>query len=46
MFLYYLQRLGMATGFMQILAPCDIRCGPGNELDGTQLPITGGQFED
>ena len=45
-FLYYLQRLGMATGFMQILAPYDIRRGTGNELDGTQVPITGGKFED
>jgi Protein of unknown function (DUF3435) len=32
--LYYLQRLGMATGFMQILQPYDIRRGTGNELDG------------
>jgi hypothetical protein len=45
-FLYYLQRLGMTTGFMQILAPYDIRRGTGNELDGTQLLITSRQFED
>jgi hypothetical protein len=32
-YLYYLQRLGMVTGFMQILAPYDIRRGAGNEVD-------------
>lgn len=40
MFLYYHQRLGMATGFPQILKPYDIRRGTGNALDGTYLPIT------
>lgn len=34
-YLYYLQRLGLATGFMQILGPYDIRRGAGNKVDGT-----------
>ena len=34
MYLYYLQRLGLATGFMQILGPYDIRRGVGNKVDG------------
>ena len=33
-FLHYFQRLGMASGMMQILAPYVIRRGTGNELDG------------
>ena len=33
-FLYHFQRLGMASGMMQILAPYVIRRGTGNELDG------------
>jgi hypothetical protein len=33
-YLYYLQRLGMVTGFMQISALYDIRRGAGNEVDG------------
>jgi hypothetical protein len=36
-FLYYFQRLGMASGMMQILAPYVIRRGTGNELDGTYM---------
>jgi Protein of unknown function (DUF3435) len=36
-YLYYLQRLGLATGFMQILAPYDIRRGTGNKVDGMSL---------
>ena len=36
-YLYYLQRLGLATGFMQILAPYDIRRGTGNKVDGTSF---------
>jgi hypothetical protein len=40
-FLYYFQRLGMASGMMQILAPYIIRRGTGNELDGTYIiPIS------
>jgi hypothetical protein len=40
-FLYYFQRLGMASGMMQILAPYVIRRGTGNELDGTYIiPIS------
>jgi|SRR5271170_4119312 len=33
-YLFYLQRLGQLTGFMQILTSYDIRRGTGNELDG------------
>jgi Protein of unknown function (DUF3435) len=33
-FLYYLQRLGMATGMMQLLQPYQLRRGTGNEIDG------------
>lgn len=32
--LYYLQRLGTATGFMQILNPYNIRRGTGEAVDG------------
>jgi Protein of unknown function (DUF3435) len=40
-FLYYFQRLGMASGMMQILTPYVIRRGTGNELDGTYIfPIS------
>jgi Protein of unknown function (DUF3435) len=39
MFLYYLQRLGRATGFPQILKPYDLRRGTGNALDGMYLPL-------
>jgi len=39
-FLYYLQRLGRATGFPQLLKPYDLRRGTGNALDGMYLPIT------
>ena len=35
--LYYFQRLGMASGLMQILALYVIRRGTGNELDGTYM---------
>jgi len=38
-FLYYLQRLGMATRFPQLLLPYDIQRGTGSELDGTHLPV-------
>lgn len=33
-FLYYLQRLGFVTGFMQILNPYNIRRGAGEGVDG------------
>ena len=36
-FLYYFQRLGTASGMIQILAPYVIRRGTGNELDGTYM---------
>lgn len=33
-YLYYLQRLGIATGLMEILQPYDIRRGSGNKVNG------------
>jgi hypothetical protein len=33
--LYYLQRLGLVTGFMKILSPYTIRRGTGEGVDGT-----------
>lgn len=36
-YLYYLQRLGLTTGFMQILGPYDTRRGAGNKVDGMSL---------
>jgi hypothetical protein len=33
-YLYYLQRLGFAAGFMQILCAYDIRRGTGEAVDG------------
>ena len=37
MYLYYLQRLGLATGLMQILGPYDIRRGVSNKVDDMSL---------
>jgi Protein of unknown function (DUF3435) len=36
-YLYYLQQLGLATGFMQILGLYDIRRGASNKVDGMSL---------
>jgi hypothetical protein len=38
-YLYYLQQLGFAVGFPQILAPYDIRRGAGEAVDGMYLVI-------
>jgi hypothetical protein len=37
-FLYYLQRLGMMVGLMQILNPYNIRRGTGEAVDGKFFP--------
>lgn len=34
-YLYYLQRLGLAAGFMKLLCGYDIRRGAGEAVDGT-----------
>jgi len=36
-YLYYLQQLGFAVGFPQILAPYDIRRGAGEAVDGVSF---------
>ena len=43
-YLYYLQRLGLAAGFMQILTAYTIRRGVGEAVEGTwypEPPLTG-----
>lgn len=37
-YLYFLQRLGLAAGFMQILGAYVVRRGAGEAVDGTFLP--------
>lgn len=38
-YLYYLQRLGRVTGFMQILTPYTIRRGSGEAVEGESMAV-------